>query len=366
MKKSFFSKAIVALMVLMLVAFSMVFVGCDDDSGYKGSAKNVVLLIGDGMGFEHLELTKAYYGLESLYMETMTSVHLEATTHSRNSDVTDSAASSTALSCGVKVDNKNIATLDGKNIENMDEFVAGQNMDMGIVLTERVVGGTAAGFASHSKDRSNTVNIFNGYMASSVDLFISQYNKDTLSATREEMILNKGYNRYNSLAEMAENAVAKSKIFATSPEFAGYGEEGETLADASTLALNHLKGMSDNGFFLMIESSHIDKYSHSGSVEDVVKEIRAFDEAVKAVIDWAKQDGNTIVIVTADHETGGLVYNPGDEFNKNLFKDGDNHTGANVGVFIYGLNKKDLAGVTVIDNIEINALMRQYIINFRK
>lgn len=365
MKKSFFSKATVVLLVLMLVAFSAVFAGCDDDSAFKGSAKNVVLLIGDGMGFEHLELTKAYYGLDSLYMESMTSTHLEVTTHSRNSDITDSSAASTALSCGVKVDNKSVAMLDGKNLENMDEFVAKHNMDMGIVLTERVVGGTPAGFASHSNDRSNTVNVFNGYMASSVDLFISQYNKDTLSATREGMILDKGFNRYNSIAEMTQNAVAKSKIFATTPEFAGYGDDDETLADASTFALNHLNGMSDNGFFLMIESSHIDKYSHSGNVEDMVKEVRAFDEAVKAVIDWAKQDGNTIVIVTADHETGGLVYNPGDTFGEDLFITKE-HTNVNVGAFIYGLNEKDLVGATIIDNIDINAIMRNYIINYRK
>ncbi|MBO5777225.1 MAG: alkaline phosphatase, partial [Clostridia bacterium] len=133
----------------------------------------------------------------------------------------------------------------------------------------------------------------------------------------------------------------------------------------STFALNHLNGMSDNGFFLMIESSHIDKYSHSGNVEDMVKEVRAFDETVKAVIDWAKQDGNTIVIVTADHETGGLVYNPGDTIGEDLFITKE-HTNVNVGAFIYGLHKKDFADVTVIDNIDINAIMRNYIINYRK
>ena len=370
MKKSFVSKFTVALLVLTLVLVSLAFVGCNETSfKVDGGAKNVILLIGDGMGLEHLEATKAYYELDSLYMESMTDYHGEATTACRSNAITDSSAASTALSCGVKTDLKKVARVDDTNVENMDEYVKKYNMDMGIVVTEKVTGGTPSAFASHAYDRSNTSNIFNGYMASGVDIFVSQYS-DVLNEDRENAIIENGFVRFNSVVEMTENAKPTDKIFTTDTEFAGYGEEGASLVDASVFAINHLDKMSDNGFFLMIESSHIDKHAHDGITEDtafeeVAKEIRAFDETVKAVIEWAKQDGDTIVIITADHETGGLVYNPGDQFGKNLFTS-DDHSGVNVGVFIYGLKETDLTEVTVLDNTEINAIMRQYIANKRK
>ena len=167
------------------------------------------------------------------------------------------------------------------------------------------------------------------------------------------------------MADLTENAYSAEKIFATVDEFAGYGEDGASLVDASMFAINYLDQKSENGFFMMIESSYIDKIAHSGDFEDMARELRAFDETVKAVLDWAKQDGETLVIITADHETGGLLYNPGDNFDDTLFKTGE-HSGVNVGVFIYGLNGDDLQGKTILDNIEINHIMRGYITNFRK
>lgn len=365
MKKFFVKISSTVLILVLIVALSVAFVGCNQTGNAKGSAKNVVLLIGDGMGLEHLEAVKAYYGLDSLYMESMTDRHFEVTTHSRDSEITDSSASSTALSCGVKADNKTVAFVDGRNVENMSEYIDKFNMNMGIVVTEKVTGGTPSSFASHSSSRSNAVNVFDGYMSSGVDIFISQYNKDTLSAAREAMISENGYTRFNSVLELTENAYSSDKIFASDIEFAGYGEEGASLKDASIFALNYLKNKNDNGFFAMIESSHIDKFSHSGDFEEMAKELRAFDETIKAVIEWAKADGNTMVVITADHETGGLVYNPGDTFDDALFKTGE-HSGVNVGLFIYGLDENDFKDKTVVDNTDICAIIRQYIASYRK
>lgn len=363
--KKLISKITVVTLVVLLVAFSVAFVGCNGSLKVSGSAKNVILLIGDGMGLEHLEAVAAYYQLDKLNMQSMTGFNGEVTTYSRNSEVTDSAAASTALSCGVKTDNKSVARVDNENVENMAEFIAQYNMDMGIVVTEKATGATPSGFASHSYDRSNDSNIFKGYMASGVDLFVSQYDEDILNEDRESAIINAGYTRLNSMADLTENAYSAEKIFATVDEFAGYGEDGASLVDASMFAINYLDQKSENGFFMMIESSYIDKIAHSGDFVDMARELRAFDETVKAVLDWAKQDGETLVIITADHETGGLLYNPGDNFDDTLFKTGE-HSGVNVGVFIYGLNGDDLQGKTILDNIEINHIMRGYITNFRK
>ena len=199
-------------------------------------------------------------------------------------------------------------------------------------------------------------------MSSDVDLFISA--NSAVVMTNEQTILDKGFTRYNSVADLSENAYSNKKIFVTDEEFAGYGEEGASLKDASLFAINYLDQKSDNGFFAMIESSHIDKLSHNNDFVEMAEELRAFDETIKAVLEWAKQDGETLVIITADHETGGLQYNPGDAFKSHLFTSRD-HTGANVGVFVYGLKDSDLEGITVIDNIEICDLMRKYIKNYR-
>ena len=365
MKKTFQKIASILILAVVVTVFSVAFVGCNTGLSVDGSAKNVILLIGDGMGLEHLEAVKAYYGLDSLYMESMTDRYFEVTTASRDSEVTDSSASSTALSCGLKADNKTVAFIDGQDVENMSEFIDKNNMNMGIVVTEKVTGGTPSSFASHSSSRSNAVNVFDGYMSSGVDLFISQYNKDTLSSARENTIIEKGFTRINSVADLTTNCYSADKIFATDTEFAGYGEEGASLKDASIFALNYLKQKNDNGFFAMIESSHIDKYSHSGDFEEMAEEVRAFDETIKAVIEWAKQDGNTMVIITADHETGGLVYNPGDNFDNNLFKTKE-HSGVNVGLFIYGLDENDFKDRTIVDNVEIGQLIRAYITNYKR
>lgn len=363
MKKSFTKLASIMLVAMLIVALSIAFVGCNQGLKVTGSAKNIILLVGDGMGLEHLEAVKAYYGLDSLYMETMTDRYFEQTTASRDSAVTDSAAASTALSCGKKTDNGNLAMVDGKKLQNMSEYVAEQKMDMGIVVTEKVTGATPAGFGSHADERSIDSGIFAGYMSSDVDLFISYISAVVM--TNEATILEKGFTRFNSVAELTENAYSADKIFATDDEFAGYGEEGASLKDASMFAINYLDQKSDKGFFAMIESSHIDKLSHNNDFDEMAKEVRAFDETIKAVLEWAKQDGETLVIITADHETGGLQYNPGDPLKDNLFTSRD-HTGANVGVFVYGLKDNDLQGITALDNTEICDLMRKYIANYKR
>ncbi|MBR5174284.1 MAG: alkaline phosphatase [Clostridia bacterium] len=375
MKKSFFSKLLVVTLTLTLVAVSLSFVACNTTLTLEGSAKNVILLIGDGMGLEHLEATKAKYGLSSLALENLTTFNGEVTTNSLNSEITDSAASSTAYSCGVKTNNMSVAQLNGENLENMDEFVAKYNMDMGIVVTETIVGGTPSSFASHAKDRDKVKDIFDGYMASDVDLFISEYDQTLMDAntggfgstlTRENSVLDAGYTRLTTKEELTENAYSASKIFATVNEFNGYGDEnGADLAEVTSFAINYLSQKSDNGFFLMVESSHIDKFCHKYDFDEMAKEVMAFDMAIQTAIEWAKADGNTIVIVTADHETGGLVYNPGDALDKNLFKTGE-HSTANVGVFIYGFNGGDsFERGTVFDNVEIGQIIRQYIKNYR-
>ena len=138
--------------------------------------------------------------------------------------MTDSAAASTALSCGKKTDIESLAMVDGKKLQNMSEYVAKRKMDMGVVVTEGVTGATPAGFSAHANERDEDNIILQSQIGSDVDLFISYESAAVM--TNEQEILDKGFTRFNSVAELNENAYTANKIFATDDDFAGYGEEG--------------------------------------------------------------------------------------------------------------------------------------------
>ncbi len=387
MKKNILSKLMVVVLLLTLFATLFCFVACDKPEEstppqryyFLGNAKNVIIMIGDGMGPNHLEATKAYYGVDSLNMETMSTFVGEQTTRSRDEEITDSAAAATALSCGQKTDNGYVARVDKENLENMSEFASGKGMDVGIIATEKITGATPSGFSSHSYSRSNDTNLFNGHVTSEVDIFITQYDETLYNEKRVAAIGENGFEYITTLAELTENKYSSAKIFATVPSFDPYGTDKEncpTLAQASLYAINYLDQKSDNGFFMMIEGSHIDKESHSNDFLGMVGELRAFDEAVKAVLEWAAQDGETLVIVTADHETGGLEYDAGTHSNSEFapYKfTSDDHTADNVFFFTYNFSAEDVKYLTedgsksaVIDNTTICHIMRDYITNYRK
>ncbi len=385
MKKNIFGKIAVILLVVAMLTVSFVFVGCNDGNGddftpdrhyFLGKAKNVIIMIGDGMGQEHLESVKAYYDLDSLYMETLTTFKGEQTTYCRDNAITDSAAAATALSCGVKADKGSIAVVDGMDIPNMSEFATGNSMDVGIIATEVVTGATPAGFTAHADSRKSSSEIYLSQLNSDVDIFITPYDTSFYNTKRDQAIVDAGFTHVKSFADMTPNQYSQEKIFATVSGFDPYGSDKETyptLAEASLYGINYLDQKSDNGFFMMIEGSLIDKKSHSNQFVDMAKEVRGFDEAVKAVLEWAAADGETLVIVTADHETGGLEYNSGDTFGNNLFTS-DDHTADNVFFFTFGLDAEDVTyinqsatttSLAVIDNIVINNIMRDYISNYR-
>ena len=380
MKSANLKKITAILLVLAMIAVMVAFVACNPDNPpqtpnddtpprhfFSGSAKNVIMLIGDGMGQEHIKATKAYFGLDSLYMETMTTVRGEVTTRSRDDEVTDSAASSTALSCGVKTDNGYVARVDKDNVENMAEYCSSFGMDVGIIATEYIVGATPSGFSSHAYNRSNGTNLYNGHMASDVDIFISEYDDSFYNETRVKAISDNGFTHITTFADLTKNKYSSAKIFATMPGFDTYGNDNPlypSLAEATMYAINYLDQKSDNGFFMMVESSYIDKFCHKKDFVGMANELRAFDEAIKAVLEWAQQDGETLVIITADHESGDLRYTPGDSFD-NLFVTGS-HTGKNVYFFAYGFNEEGYGNGVVVDNTTLNHIMRDYIANPRK
>ena len=129
-----------------------------------------------------------------------------------------------------------------------------------------------------------------------------------------------------------------------------------TLADMSLEAINYLdNAYKEKGFFMMIEGSHIDKRAHDNDLEGMINQVNGFDQAVAAVVDWARNDKDTFVMVTADHETGGLTYDgeSRNELNNDMFTT-TGHTGVNVPFYVYNVEKLSFFEQDeVIDNTDI-------------
>lgn len=336
--------------------------------------KNIILMIGDGMGPNHIEATKKYLDLEILNMENLALYDGEVTTFSRNDLITDSAAAATAMSTGIKVDNDAVSKVNNQNIENMCEYAKRFGKKTGIITTSEIYDATPASFSAHANNRYESEIIIDSQLNSGVDLFISGRNNEQLLL--KENIELSGYSYTNLLHEMNYFfSNYDSKVYSV---FDGinYSTSNETdeqpsLSTVSLASLNYLEKISNaEGFFLMIEGADIDTYSHLNKFDSMVNELYGFDETVKTVVNWAKQNKDTIVIVTADHECGNLTYsNESKEFlNDQLFKS-ENHTGQNVRVFFYGqfpFTEEYWNSINnELDNTQISDIIRQSIYNYK-
>ena len=331
------------------------------------AAKRVILMIGDGMGFKHVEAARNYLGRQ-LVMEQLP-VKYACTTYeyggSYNSaqassnfsylsgGATDSASAATSLSAGIKVDDGNIATShsDTDRLVTMSEYVRMNDKSAGVVSTVPFSHATPAAFASHNNDRNNYPAIAREMITTLGDGTGSRGNTPTL-----QLIIGGGHPSYASgyigsaeytaLKDMSTGqgwkfierktgldgatrllsaASTNDKIFGLFggsesnipyrlADGSGADPENPTLADMASAALISLNHDPD-GFFLMIEGGAIDKASHSNNINQMIGEMIGFDEAVDAVVDWIDATdptwSDTLLIVTADHETGYLTRGTG-------------------------------------------------------
>ena len=316
---------------------------------HDSNIKNVIYLIGDGMGFNHLEKTKAERNVE-LTMDTFEHKG-SSITRSLTDFVTDSAAGGTALATGVRTYNGAIGVylLDGDSKysqpKNLTELCAEKGMMTGVITTDETSGATPASFSAHSSDRDNTEDITNDQLASDIDLIWGHSNGVATKSAAEA----KGFTYVTTYAEMMA-------LEEGSRSFAQFTNSLWTLeqSDANTPNLEQmavkavdLLDDSDKGFFLMIEGAHIDKHSHSNEDENMTEALVEFDNTIEAMLDYAKADGETLVVITADHETGGITLKDGEyKFTKT------GHSDANVPVLVYG-SDKIISGGKEMNNYEI-------------
>lgn len=301
--------------------------------------QNVILFIGDGMGEMHLDMTEELRDV-SLAINTMPQQGYSMT-YSANKAITDSAAGATALSCGVKTANGVIGMYwteapdynrpDGSYPKNITEVCMENGMKTGVVTTDKLSGATPGAFTAHTKSRNNDEDITLQQLESGIDIL---WGKDSKTLTPEQ-VTEAGYTYISTIDEMnALTGNEKSYGMFTASLYHTYNknEYTPTLSQMTEKAIELLDADSENGFFLMVEGAHIDKKAHDQNEKGSAEALEEFDNAVELALSFAEKDGHTLVIVTADHETGGVIINDEGVYEMTT---GD-HTAANVPVRAYG------------------------------
>lgn len=341
---------IIAIVMAIILLFSAA--GPEKAPEEYDQVQNVIYLIGDGMGPLHLEKAKQERNI-TLTMDTFEYIG-RSQTRSQANAVTDSAAGATALACGVRTFNGYVGVFfyDPLHVESqpksITELCMEKGMMTGIVTTDATSGATPGGFSVHTSSRDNTKDIDKQQMNSDIDLIWGGTSEYISQATCEA----NGFTfvkTYSEMMAVEEGERSFAQFDNNTWGVEQYDAETPTLSQMAVKAIDVLDD-TDEGFFLMIEGAHIDKHSHSNLDAEMAEALEEFDRTIAAVLDYAEKDGNTLVVVTADHETGGIVL--GDD-GKYSFTQGS-HSGVDVPLLVYGSDNFIENGETV-KNIDIPA-----------
>lgn len=340
MKFKKFTKRTLPILAASAVAFGGL-MGSVQQTEAKGKSddrkiKNVIFLIGDGMGVsytsayrylqddpgtkfvERTELDKYLVGQQMTYPEDP------------EQNVTDSASAATAMSAGIKTYNNAIAVdNDGSEVKTVLEAAKEQGKATGLVATSEITHATPASFGSHDESRQNMNAIADDYYD---ELINGKHKVDVLLGGGTDLLVRKdrniaeefkkdGFsyvtNRKELLADKNEQVLG---LFAERgmPKMIDRTEDTPSLKDMTASAIERLNKDKD-GFFLMVEGSQVDWAGHDNDIVSAMSEMEDFEKAFKAAIEFAKKDKHTLVVATADHSTGG--YSIGSDGNYNWFSE---------------------------------------------
>jgi alkaline phosphatase len=317
----------------------------------KVKPKNIILLIGDGTGFNQIALSRmAIAGYDSrLYLDKLPFTGISLT-HSADNIVTDSAAAATAWSTGHKTNNKFLSIKPNKEVlQTLPEKLYRKGFLSGLVATSSITHATPAAFYAHVDNRYKEKEIARQLQGSSINIALGG-GKKFFDIDQENI------NYLYNLNDLPKDGPGTSKrvigLFAN--DGIRRSEASPTQLAMTSAAIEHLLSRTSNcsGFFLMSEGSQIDWAGHDNDAKKMIEEFRDFDATIKEVIKFINKNKNTLLIVTADHETGGLQIL---KKSKNLIKvqwGTGSHTAGPVGVFSYGPGAENFEGT--MDNTDIH------------
>ncbi|MCD2259518.1 alkaline phosphatase [Psychroserpens luteolus] len=333
-------------------------------------AKNVILLIGDGTGLS--QISSAFYFKEtSPNYARFKTIGLIKTSSSRQ-DVTDSAAGATAFASGVKTYNGAIGVADDSTeVKTLVEIVSPQNIKTGVISTSSIQHATPASFYAHAINRGLYEDIAADMVASDIDFFAGGgtrfFNERKDGKNLLEDLKAKGFginttalDDFSGIKDYSKMAYLLAK---THMDSIGGNGRGDFLPKATELGMQFLSKDPDYpNFFIMIEGSQIDWGGHANDASYLIAELIDFDNAIGKALDFAEKDGNTLVIVTADHETGGFTLSASTKTREDGSTYSDysevagtfstkGHSATLIPVFAYGPGSEAFAGI--YENTEI-------------
>ena len=361
---------------------------CNNNVAEKPQVKNVIYLIGDGMGFG--SVSSLLLSEDSVTGFEQAPVIGLSETCSANNYVTDSPAGGTALACGIRTKNGYLGVdPEGKPLTSILRKAQAMGKRSGIVVNTVLTEATPAAFYAGVTSRSMSFDIAKQFTESGVDVaigaglepFIKRPDSLDLTAT----LINKGYDvhldwktvlnttskkfvgilpmgdvhRRNESGNTTAGAADGAEVCLAAKLAASSEENGDTtrlseptvyLEKATAKALEVLSNDNRQGFFLMIESAIIDGYGHNNDSEGMIEEMKEFDNTLRQLVAYVNQHPETLLVVTADHETGGTgvsykSYEVGSTTPVQLSFSTKGHTGTVVPVFAYGAGAEAFAGI---------------------
>ena len=345
-------------------------------------AKNIILLISDGMSLSQVSTYRLLKGgpNERISVDKFPISGI-VLTHSEDAIITDSASSATAYSTGKKTNNGALGTDKDKEVlENFTEIITKYGYVSSLISTSEITHATPAAFASHVDSRRKTDEIsiqmmdsdvltilgggrhfflpeeMGGKRSDGLNLLEQVQSSHTLLTTKAELDTFDFSNKGRLVGLFADEALRDKET-----------PENHVFEPTSSEMLNFAINRSDQftsdgckGFFIMLEGSQVDWAGHANDLNYLKREMKDFDEAVNKALEFAINDQETLVIVTADHETGGLLIEPATPTNytapevKFSFNTGlgyGSHTGVPVPVYAYGPGSENFTGT--LDNTDI-------------
>ncbi len=332
----------------------------------ESSPRNLIYMIGDGMGLSHVAMLLIEEpGRESAF-EQMENVAL-ITTHSANNRVTDSAAAGTALASGHKTDNSKLGVnSEEQPLASIISRAIEKGMHGGVVVTCEVQHATPGAFYAHTSHRGDYETISKQLAESSLDIVLgggrsAMEQPDSTGKTPKERLQERGYRiveQFEGLDSLDSGRLIGLFAEGHLPSILNGRQDYLPKATEKALQiLTHNVATEGQGFVLMVEGSQIDFESHANSAEGILAEIRDFAQAISVAMRYVDQHPETLLVVTADHETGGLTI-PSCESDFTQSEGGieyrfstGSHTGIPVPVYLYGCGAEEVNGI--LDNTEL-------------
>ena len=340
-----------SLLSLLAVVILGMMTACNNKSKAQEPAKavNVIYMIGDGMALPQVYAAMLASGEEMTFSQFPYIGVVD--THSASNDITDSAAGGTALASDHKTNNAMLGVNpDSIPVKTVFEALAEQGKKTGIVVTSYVTHATPAAFYAKVPHRKQYEDIavqmaenpyINLIIGGGMKHFAQRKDSLDLIARMENEL---GWKVYDNLTEV-DVTNQKYAVIADTNHMPKAADRGDFLPRAVKTALKTLDN-AENGFFLMVEGSQIDFACHGNDSTWMMDEMLDFDYAVNVALDYAKEKGNTLVVVTADHETGGLTLpDPQGKYTNVVFDySTGSHTCLPVLVYAYGPGAEQFTG----------------------